>query len=335
MAVQVLVLCMLLMAGVMFSCKALINRRYLEDRAHMLLPLLLLLLLLSLAVQVLVLCMLLMAVVMFSCKALINRRYLKPNRLSTDHRDKAHSSIPRTEQQQQQQADAVAAVAAQQKQQQQQQQGGVAAAPAFLTSAGGGIMHAHHRHSREQQQRRRPPPFKPIHSSISSSSSRSASPDGLPEDNNSSSSSSSSSVCSSSSSPRSGSPAAEAAAAGSSSPGTKPSRGAKPKASWQEAWAVLGRNPKAAELTTWVVSFGVALRLFEYAFKAQVRLQFQPRVAVLSMLINAQCARAALCALGLLCCHGGIVQVSQAGHVYTWVWCLFVSYSHSSAACGL
>jgi hypothetical protein len=212
-------------------------------------------------VQVLVLCMLLMAGVMFACKALINRRYLKPGRLITDHRDKQHSNTPRIEQQQlqqQQQSPAVGLDAAGA----QQQKPGLAASSAFITSAGGGIVHAHHRHSREQQPRR-PPPLQPI-SSVSSSSSRSSSPSSIIASSNSSSSSSSGSR---SSSPRSSGPAAEAAAGFDDRP--KP-KGPKPKASWQEAWAVLGRNPKAAELTTWVVSFGIALRLFEYAFKAQV-----------------------------------------------------------------
>ncbi|KAF6256373.1 ADP/ATP carrier protein [Scenedesmus sp. NREL 46B-D3] len=123
--------------------------------------------------QVLVLCMLLMAGVMFACKALINRRYLKPGRLSTDYRNKQHSSTPHTELQ----------------------------------------------------------------------------------------------------------PAAAAAAAGN-----------KPKASWQEARAVLDRNPKAAELTTWVVSFGVALRLFEYAFKAQLRLAAADSAAYCCALADLQSA---------------------------------------------
>lgn len=43
------------------------------------------------------------------------------------------------------------------------------------------------------------------------------------------------------------------------------------KASWDEAKAVLQQNPKAAALTTWVVSFGIALRLCEYCFKSQLR----------------------------------------------------------------
>ncbi|WIA14278.1 hypothetical protein OEZ85_002812 [Tetradesmus obliquus] len=228
--------------------------------------------------QVLVLCMLLMAGVMFACKALINRRYLKPGRLSSDHsRDKQNSSAPRTEQQQQQQqpnageleaavAESTAAAGAQ-----PQQKPALAAAPAFITSAGGGIMHAHHRHSRAQQPRR-PPPLQPI---SSASSSRSSSPGSLLASNSNSSSSSS---------PRSGSPAAEAA-------GSQPKpKGSKPKASWQEAWTVLGRNPKAAELTTWVVSFGIALRLFEYAFKAQLRLAAADSAAYCCALADLQSA---------------------------------------------
>ncbi|WIA34451.1 hypothetical protein OEZ86_012784 [Tetradesmus obliquus] len=53
---------------------------------------------------------------------------------------------------------------------------------------------------------------------------------------------------------------------------------------------VLGRNPKAAELTTWVVSFGIALRLFEYAFKAQLRLAAADSAAYCCALADLQSA---------------------------------------------
>eukprot|EP00878_Enallax_costatus_P033756 GHUV01037310.1.p1 GENE.GHUV01037310.1~~GHUV01037310.1.p1 ORF type:complete len:214 (+),score=56.62 GHUV01037310.1:109-750(+) len=48
-------------------------------------------------------------------------------------------------------------------------------------------------------------------------------------------------------------------------------RKTKAKTSWNQATEVLSQNPKAAELTTWVVSFGIAFRLCEYCFKAQLR----------------------------------------------------------------